>query len=81
MIELPPKRIVKSFGHNLKFLAKHLASVVSDLGSDGDFKKFIEALPADGGWVNLRYRNPQSRDRQYKKDYKLLAHRLDLNQA
>lgn len=68
--------VVKSFGHDLKFLTKHLASVISDLGSDADFRKFIEALPADGSWVALRYRNPQSRDRQYKRDFELLTNRL-----
>ena len=68
--------VVKSFGHDLKFLTKHLASVVSDLGSDADFRKFIEALPPDGSWVALRYRNPPKRDRMYKRNFELLTNRL-----
>jgi hypothetical protein len=68
--------IVKSFGHDLRYLAKHLASVVSDFGSDSDFRKFIEALPADGSWVHRRYRNPQPGDRQHKNTYELLQRRL-----
>lgn len=69
--------VVKSFGHDLKFLTRHLASVVSDLGSDADFRRFIDALPIGASWVAHRYRHPQSRDPQYKRDFELLTNRLN----
>ncbi len=68
--------VVKSFGHDLRFLASHLGKVVIDLGTDQDFQHFILCLPSDGDWISLRYRNPY-KDSQYKNKYELLEYRLN----
>jgi hypothetical protein len=69
--------IVKSFGHDLKFLAKHLSTVVSDFRGDSDFEKFTNSLPSDGKWIGLRYRDPHDaawyKDKYVRLEARLLA--------